>query len=148
MRRRRPRRWRRWAYCREAEVADGTKEALNKVTPKEKKRQMRSDGDGAQSRDMCYVDNVVDVCVKAAKCQGIMGGNRTMNNEILHCLLQRYPSVTKVDVPWRSGDVMHTQADISKAERVLGYVPLVRFWDGLDRTIEWYATSSGRSCRT
>lgn len=110
-----------------------------------KNRPMRSDGDGTQSRDMCYVDNVVDACIKAAEYPGTLGGDcfnvacgdRITNNEILHYLLQRYPKATKVDAPWRPGDVMHTQADVSKAERVLGYVPLVRFWEGLDRTIAW-----------
>ena len=110
-----------------------------------KGKPMRSDGDGTQSRDMCYVDNVADACVRAARhseplkasCFNVACGDRTTNNAILHHLLQRYPKATKVDAPWRPGDVMHTQADVSKAERVLGYTPLVRFWDGLDRTIAW-----------
>lgn len=110
-----------------------------------KGKPMRSDGDGTQSRDMCYVDNVVDACVKAAQhkdplkgeCFNVACGDRTSNNEILHYLMQRYPKALKVDAPWRPGDVMHTLADVSKAERVLGYVPLVRFWEGLDRTIAW-----------
>lgn len=110
-----------------------------------KDKPMRSDGDGTQSRDMCYVDNVVDACIKAAQhreplkggCFNVACGDRTSNNEILHYLMQRYPKATKVDAPWRPGDVMHTLADVSKAERVLGYTPLVRFWEGLDRTIAW-----------
>ena len=39
---------------------------------------------------------------------------------------------------WRSGDVMHTQADISLAREELGYDPKVSFWDGLKKTIEWW----------
>jgi nucleoside-diphosphate-sugar epimerase len=107
---------------------------------------MRSDGDGSQSRDMCYVDNVVSACMKAATYSGKLGaetfnvacGDRTTNKEILEELKRRYPGASYVDAPWRPGDVMHTQADVSKAERVLGYIPVVRFWDGLDRTIKWY----------
>jgi UDP-glucose 4-epimerase len=110
-----------------------------------KGRPMRSDGDGTQSRDMCYVDNVVDACVKASlvpdrlrgRCYNVACGDRTTNNEILDHLMQRYPQATKVDAPWRPGDVMHTQADVSRARDELGYVPLVRFWEGLDRTIAW-----------
>lgn len=107
---------------------------------------MRSDGDGSQTRDMCHVDNVVEACVLAAKSKkqlkadtfNVACGSRTSNKEILEYLLSRYPSAKYYDAPWRPGDVMHTQADISKIGNVLGYKPLVHFWDGLDRTIEWY----------
>lgn len=110
-----------------------------------KGKPMRSDGTGEQSRDMCYVDNVVDACIKAAKqkdlirgrCYNVACGDRTKNNEILQFLMQRYPGATKIDAPTRLGDVMHTHADVLRAERELGYVPLVRFWEGLERTIEW-----------
>ena len=46
-----------------------------------------------------------------------------------------------VDAPWRSGDVMHTQADISRAsEDELGYEPKVRFWDGSRKdTLKWWS---------
>lgn len=109
-------------------------------------RPMRSDGDGSQSRDMCYVDNVVDACVKAAlhserlnaECFNVACGDRTTNKEILDHLKSVYPGSTHVDAPWRPGDVMHTLADVSKAQMVLGYVPLVRFWEGLERTIRWH----------
>lgn len=106
---------------------------------------MRSDGDGSQSRDLCHVDNVVDCLVRAAKHSenlsaeafNVACGDRTTNKEILDYLMKRYPSAQKVDAPWRAGDVMHTQADITKAKNVLGYVPIVRVWDGVDRTIQW-----------
>jgi len=106
---------------------------------------MRSDGDGTQSRDMCYVDNVTSACVKAARAKGIFEGrqynvacgDRTTNNEILEYLLKRYPGSTMVSAPTRPGDVKHTHADVRRAEKELGYVPLVRFWEGLERTIEW-----------
>lgn len=110
-----------------------------------KGKPMRSDGTGEQSRDMCYVDNVADACVKAAtkqsklqaRCYNVACGDRTTNNQILKYLTERYPEATKVDAPWRPGDVMHTHADVRRAEEELGYVPLVRFWEGLERTIEW-----------
>lgn len=112
-----------------------------------KGKPMRSDGDGTQSRDMCYVDNVTDACVKAAlatwpydmepRRYNVACGDTVTNNQILEYLMKRYPEATKVNAPWRPGDVMHTQADISGAKERLGYVPLVRFWEGLERTIEW-----------
>lgn len=112
-----------------------------------KGKSMRSDGDGTQSRDMCYVDNVTDACVKAAtaegnlrgRCYNIACGARTTNNEILGFLMERYPKATKVDALWRPGDVMHTQADIKRAHDELKYVPLVTFWEGLDKTVAWAA---------
>lgn len=109
-------------------------------------RSMRSDGDGTQSRDMCYVDNVVDACVKAAtvegdlkgECFNVACGDRNTNNSILEKLKTIYPYSESYSAPWRPGDVMHTQADLVKSEKRLGYKPLVTFWDGLDRTIQWY----------
>lgn len=105
----------------------------------------RSDGDGTQSRDMCYVDNVVSANILAANADGkfrgleynIACGDRTTNNEILDYFKKKFDVKIK-NAPWRPGDVMHTQADISNAERDFGYVPLVKFWDGLDRTIKWW----------
>jgi len=44
--------------------------------------------------------------------------------------------------PARPGDVKHTQADVSYATKDFGYKPLVRFWEGLDRTIEWWGLNS------
>lgn len=107
---------------------------------------LRSDGTGEQSRDMCYVDNVVDACIRAAEFPGKLHGGRfnvacgdsTTNNEILETLRKRYPDLQVTHGPTRPGDVMHTQADINKAEHVLGYKPLVRFKEGLERTIAWY----------
>lgn len=107
---------------------------------------MRSDGDGTQTRDLCHVDNVVDACVRAALAKGpLMGdafnvacGERHSNLDVLEYLKDRYPFAPIHDAPPRAGDVMHTQASISKAEIVLGYVPTVDVWRGLDRTIEWY----------
>ena len=96
---------------------------------------------------MCYVDNVTDACVKAAssnitggfrgRCYNVACGDRTKNIDILNHLLRRFPGSSVVNAPWRPGDVMHTQADIGRAQYELGYEPLVRFWAGLEKTIEW-----------
>lgn len=109
-------------------------------------RSMRSDGDGSQSRDMCYVDNVVDACIRSAEADtelrgaalNVACGDRNTNKAILEFLLSKYPNAKYHDAPWRPGDVMHTQADISKTHELLGYIPLVRFWEGLERTMKWY----------
>jgi UDP-glucose 4-epimerase len=107
---------------------------------------MRSDGDGSQSRDMCYVDNVVDACIRSATAEkelkaeavNVACGDRNSNKQILDYLLNKFPGSKFHTAPWRPGDVMHTQADLSKTEELLGYKPLVRFWEGLDRTIQWH----------
>ena len=109
-------------------------------------RPLRSDGDGSQSRDMCYVDNVVDANVLAAFAEkrfsgesyNVCCGERTTNRQILEFLRDRYPGVTIVDAPWRAGDVMHTLGDYSAAQRDFGYVPKVTFWDGLEKTLKWW----------
>ena len=112
---------------------------------------MRSDGDGSQSRDMCYVDNAVHANILAAesdprggfngRCYNISCGDRTSNIEILDYLKEKYVHAVVVDSPWRPGDVMHTQADISRAKEELGYDPVVRFWEGLEKTIAWWGLS-------
>jgi len=109
---------------------------------------MRSDGDGCQSRDLCYVDNVTDCCVRAAEVGeflmlkgvpiNVACGERTTNNNIMEYLKSRFPDAISHVAPWRPGDVMHTQASISRAQSILGYEPLVRVWEGIDRTIAWY----------
>lgn len=107
---------------------------------------LRKDGTGEQSRDMCYVDNVVQANILAMKsresfggeCFNIACGDRTSNNEILEFLKNKYGNLTINEAPFRKGDVMHTQADIADTQKKLGYVPTVRFWEGLDRTLEWW----------
>ena len=60
------------------------------------------------------------------------------NNEILKNLQSRFKNIDVITSPEREGDVKHTLAYINKAKELLGYEPIVHFWDGLDRTIEWY----------
>lgn len=118
-------------------------------------RPMRSDGDGSQTRDMCYVDNVTEALTLAAKYKGTIGadafnvacGDKVSNAEILESLKKRYPNAQVLNAPWRPGDVMHTLADVSKAKNVLGYVPIVKFWEGLERTIKWVEESELVSLR-
>jgi UDP-glucose 4-epimerase len=109
-------------------------------------KSLRSDGDGSQTRDMCYVDNVVDANVLAAFAEksftgesyNVCCGERTSNRQILDFLLEKFPGIEVVDAPWRPGDVMHTLGDYSAATRDFGYVPKVGFWSGLERTLKWW----------
>lgn len=110
---------------------------------------LRSDGDGEQTRDLTYVDNVVDIYVRllgyANKLNGAAvnagTGSSISNNDILNNLKSRYPSLKVTKAPVRAGDVKHTLADMSSATNLLGYSVLVDFWDGLDKTIEWVMTN-------
>lgn len=107
---------------------------------------LRSDGDGSQSRDLCYIDNVVQANILAAssdkkfhgKSYNVACGDKTSNGEILEFLTKRFSGIIINHAPWRPGDVMHTQADISSAKEDLGYDPNVRFWDGLEKTLSWW----------
>jgi nucleoside-diphosphate-sugar epimerase len=53
-------------------------------------------------------------------------------------LKKRYPDAQRTDAPWRAGDVMHTQAEILKIQRVLGYTVQTRVWEGVEKTCDWY----------
>ena len=95
---------------------------------------------------MCYVENVVQANMLAAesnmvfkgRCYNVACGDRVTNNEILEYLTRRFSSAVIENAPWRPGDVMHTQADITRASEELGYKPSVRFWEGLELTLQWW----------
>jgi UDP-glucose 4-epimerase len=107
-------------------------------------------GDGEQSRDFIYIDNVVDANLLACKVEAVDGmvfnigtGERHTLNELLGSLSiivgQKLDAVYRER---RAGDVQHSQADISKARRFLGYEPKVSFHDGLRRTVDWFRQKS------
>jgi UDP-glucose 4-epimerase len=105
----------------------------------------RSDGDGEQTRDMSYIDNVVDANILAANSNknfngryyNIACGDRVSNNNILDYFNDRYKIKIRY-APERKGDVKHTQANIDRAKEELGYKPLIKFWEGLEKTIKWW----------
>ena len=105
-------------------------------------------GDGETSRDFTYVDNAVSANLLACKtpsseCAGRVfncaTGRRTTLNETFAAMkkLTGYSGNVKY-APERSGDIKHSLADISLAQKHLGYKVLVNFEDGLRRTVEWY----------
>ena len=103
-------------------------------------------GDGLQSRDFVYIDNVVDANVKAASAEGVSGnvynvacGNSLNLLDLLQkiCQLLDKPNAPKFG-PERAGDVKHSWADISAIKRDLGYEVLVDLDEGLRRTVAAY----------
>ena len=104
-------------------------------------------GDGEQSRDFTYVSNVVVANLLALRADGaagevfnIAGGERITVNELAAILAQlTNRTLEPVHEPKRAGDVVHSLADISKAGRILRYVPGVRVRDGLARAVAWYS---------
>ena len=111
-------------------------------------------GDGGQTRDFTYVANVVDGVLRACEANGASGevinvatGGRISLNQLYHTMKKLVgASVDPVYVETRAGDVRDSQADISKARRILGYEPNVSFEEGLRRTVEWYrAATAGAS---
>lgn len=109
-------------------------------------------GDGEQSRDFTYVEDVVALTIKAARAPGVAGklynagnGNRYTLNQVWE-LLQRIEGVHLPATygPPRPGDVRHSQADTSAAARDLGHAPRFTLEEGLRRTLIWYKQSIPR----
>ncbi len=112
-------------------------------------------GDGEQSRDFTYIDNVVEANLlacgaprenAAGKIFNIATGERITLNETFK-ILQRLTGFTGVAKHGgeRGGDIKHSLADISKAETLLGYRPHVRFEAGLKKTVDWYRATLATS---
>jgi nucleoside-diphosphate-sugar epimerase len=105
-------------------------------------------GDGSQSRDFTYIENVVKANLLACKAQAgevagqvfnVATGTRIDLNETFRVLkkLTGFSGEVKYG-PERSGDVKHSLADLTRAEKYLGYKPHVNFAEGLKRTVDWY----------
>jgi UDP-N-acetylglucosamine 4-epimerase len=117
-------------------------------------REVTINGDGETSRDFCYVANALQANFLAATTENreainqvynVAVGERTTLNDlyakIRSLLVPDHPHVEgakPVHGPFRSGDVRHSLADISKARRLLGYEPTHRLGEGLKVAVEWY----------
>jgi nucleoside-diphosphate-sugar epimerase len=107
-------------------------------------------GDGEQTRDFTYVANVVDGVLRACEAPAASGevinvataGRISLNQ--LFAIVKREvgSSLEPIYSDPRAGDVRDSQADISKAQRLLGYAPIVSFEEGLGRTVKWYREST------
>lgn len=111
-------------------------------------------GDGSNSRDFTYIDNVVLANNLAATAENPAAINQAYNvacgdsvnlNEMTSMLrgylAEKDPKIADVNPlhgPNRAGDIPHSMASIGKAVRLLGYKPMVRFREGLKRAVEWY----------
>jgi len=107
-------------------------------------------GDGEQSRDFIYVGDVVRANLAAAESAGAAG--EVMNvacgaGTTVNGLLAAVNGVlgTKIEAacaPPRPGDILHSTADITKARRLMGFVPETSFSEGLEKTVRWYQQRS------
>ena len=115
-------------------------------------------GTGEQSRDFTYIDNVVSANLLAAEAPKERVAGQVLNvgsgtSQTLNTLyaalgeVLRFPYAAHYAPP-RTGDVEHSQADISNACRALGYAPLTSFQDGLCTTVNWYRAMKGADSYT
>ena len=103
-------------------------------------------GDGSQSRDFTYVTNVVDANILACTTDGVAGesfniacGERITVNQILSEIKALTGSNAEpIHEDPRPGDILHSQADITKAREKMGWEPVASFKEGLKPTIDWY----------
>jgi UDP-N-acetylglucosamine/UDP-N-acetyl-alpha-D-glucosaminouronate 4-epimerase len=113
-------------------------------------------GDGEQSRDFVYVENVVEANLLAAEAKGAAGldfnigtGNRCTLNQTL-ALLEKItgrPAQAKYAAP-HEGDIRDSQADIGLAQGVLAYHPRIGFEEGLKKTWEWFSVNQRAASRS
>jgi UDP-glucose 4-epimerase len=104
------------------------------------------DGDGEQSRDFTFIENVVEANILAATAAGVDGevfnigaGKANTINELYRTICElTHAKAPAEHGPARPGDVRHSLADISKAGRLLGYTPRFDLRKGLDKTIEYF----------
>ena len=100
-------------------------------------------GDGLQSRDFTYIDNVVQANLRAMDAPDAAGealniacGERYTLMDIVHVIERELGrTLTCEHTPARAGDVRHTLADIGKAKRLIGFAPTIGFEDGMARTV-------------
>lgn len=107
-------------------------------------------GDGLQSRDFCFVENVVHgnlLAADAPKANGevinIATGKRVNLIELVSQINKNLGTqIEPIHTEGRVGDVKHSRADITKAQNLLNYEPVIDFESGLKQTIQWYQSRS------
>lgn len=106
-------------------------------------------GDGEQTRDFTYIDNVIHANLLAARAKSVSGqvvniacGQRISVNQIIGLINQILGRNVQIKYqPTRAGDVKHSLASIDQAKAVIGYEPVVLFEEGLQKAIAWYRTN-------
>jgi nucleoside-diphosphate-sugar epimerase len=114
------------------------------------KNQVTILGDGGQTRDFIYIDDVVQGILKAGEARGVAGevynlaGGKSISIRELVDILHRFFPEAKEPAygPAREGDIRFSQADIRKGTKALGYRPDVEVEEGLRRTVEWFRAQS------
>jgi nucleoside-diphosphate-sugar epimerase len=112
-------------------------------------------GDGEQTRDFTYVANVVEGVLRACEAPGASGeiinvatGGRISLNQLFEQMRMLVGAdVQPVYAAFRRGDVRDSQADISKAGKLLDYKPTVTFEEGLRKTVDWYRSAPTAAVR-
>jgi UDP-N-acetylglucosamine 4-epimerase len=114
--------------------------------------QVLINGDGETSRDFCYIANTVQMNILAATATdeaknnvyNCAVGDRTSLNQLFECLQKNLAAqgveyaTPAVYRDFRAGDVLHSQADISKGHKLLGYVPAYTVGQGIEAAMPWY----------
>lgn len=103
-------------------------------------------GDGKQTRDFTFIDNVVEANLKALYCEfnkgkvcNIACGKQTSLLEVIDILNEIFGKKNKpIFEKERSGDIKYSYADISEAKKILGYNPRISLKEGLKKTIDWF----------
>lgn len=105
-------------------------------------------GDGEQSRDFTFVADAVHANLLAARCEtpiggevlNVAGGRRVSVNQLAEQMARQLdrPDLKASHAAQRPGDVKHSQADLTLAQAIINYQPLLPFEDGLAATVDWY----------
>jgi len=103
-------------------------------------------GDGEQTRDFCYIGNVVHANLLALECEDARGqvvnvadgGSITINALVAELARICGADATPEHVAERAGDIKHSRADVARARELLGYAPQTSVADGLARTVEYF----------
>jgi UDP-glucose 4-epimerase len=110
-------------------------------------------GDGLQSRDFSYIDNVIEANLRAAHCESGFGEAFNVAQGKCYSLLDFVSLIESiierkaitVHTPSRPGDVRQTLADISRSREILGYNPAVSFEEGVLKTVRYFLEQEKRS---
>ena len=109
-------------------------------------------GDGRQTRDFTYIDNVVQGNLLACSATGAVGetinlaagGRIALNDLVAQLNTIMCTDLAPIHTAERPGDIKHSRASIEKARELLGYEPIVSSAEGLRRTVAWYRRSEAR----
>ncbi len=120
------------------------------ITAVLEKRRPQIYGDGGQTRDFCHVSNVVHANMLAGICATPLSGeviniacgqNISLNNLLEKIVKHLGQSVQAEYLAPRPGDVRDSLADITLAQKIIGYEPVLYFDEGLAQTVQWYANA-------